>query len=108
PLANLASQTRRLSDQLCNHVLTADDGGFRTVTITVQKFVTGDLFGIEKYLPQGTLVHLTRLREYRGRTAAIDEVLAFAEKSAVRRQVRSAIGQVCEELLMNALYDAPV
>ena len=26
----------------------------------------------------------------------------------MRRQVRSAIGQVCEELLMNALYDAPV
>jgi len=53
-------------------------------------------------------VHLTRLREYKGRTAAIDEVLAYAEKVGVRRQVRSAIGQVCEELLMNALYDAPV
>ena len=26
----------------------------------------------------------------------------------MRRQVRTAIGQVCEELLMNALYDAPV
>ena len=74
----------------------------------MQKFVTGDLFGIEKYLPKGTAVHLTRLREYKGRTAAIDEVLAYAEKVGVRRQVRSAIGQVCEELLMNALYDAPV
>jgi hypothetical protein len=51
---------------------------------------------------------VTRLREYKGRTAAIDEVLAYAEKVGVRRQVRSAIGQVCEELLMNALYDAPV
>jgi hypothetical protein len=35
-------------------------------------------------------------------------VLGFAEESKMRRQVRSAIGQVCEELLMNALYDAPV
>jgi hypothetical protein len=26
----------------------------------------------------------------------------------MRRQVRNAIGSVCEELLMNALYDAPV
>jgi hypothetical protein len=26
----------------------------------------------------------------------------------MRRQVRTAIGSVCEELLMNALYDAPV
>jgi hypothetical protein len=52
-------------------------------------------------------LHLTRLREYKGRTAAIDEVLAYAEKVGVRRQVRTAIGSVCEELLMNALYDAP-
>jgi hypothetical protein len=88
-------------------VLTADDSGFATVAITIQKFVTGDLFGIEKYLPSNADVHLTRLREYKGRTAAIDEVLAYAEKVGVRRQVRMSIGQVCEELLMNALYDAP-
>jgi hypothetical protein len=107
PPSNLASLTRLLGDPRCNHVLTADPSGFATVAITVQKFVTGDLFGIEKYLPTGAAVHLTRLREYKGRTAAIDEVLAYAEKVGVRRQVRSAIGQVCEELLMNALYDAP-
>ena len=108
PPANLAAITALLGDARCNHVLTADDGGLALVTVTVQKFVTGDLFGIEKYLPANTEVHLTRLREYKGRTAAIDEVLAYAEKVGVRRQVRSAIGQVCEELLMNALYDAPV
>src|SRR5678815_4703935 len=108
PPTTLAEYTRLLGDPRCNHVLSADDNGFNMVAITVQKFVTGDLFGIEKYLPTGTEVHLTRLREYKGRTAAIDEVLAYAEKVGVRRQVRSAIGQVCEELLMNALYDAPV
>jgi hypothetical protein len=108
PPSNLASLTRLLVDPRCNHVLTADDSGFATVAVTIQKFVTGDLFGIEKYLPKDTAVHLTRLREYKGRTAAIDEVLAYAEKVGVRRQVRSAIGQVAEELLMNALYDAPI
>jgi hypothetical protein len=107
PPANLAKLTRLLDDPRCNHVLTADDAGFATVAITVQKFVTGDLFGIEKYLPRDAAVHLTRLREYKGRTAAIDEVLAYAEKVGVRRQVRLSIGSVCEELLMNALYDAP-
>ena len=34
-------------------------------------------------------MHLRRLRDYEGRTAAIDEVLAYAEKVGVRRQVRS-------------------
>jgi len=104
----LATYTKLLGDSKCNHVLSADETGFSMVATTIQKFVTGDLFGIEKYLPPSTPVHLTRLREYKGRTAAIDEVLAYAEKVGVRRQVRSSIGQVCEELLMNALYDAPV
>ena len=108
PPTKLAAFTQLLADPRCNHVLTADDNGFHMTSVTVQKFVTGDLFGIEKYLPECTQVHLTRLREYKGRTAAIDEVLGYAEKVGVRRQVRSAIGQVCEELLMNALYDAPV
>ena len=49
-----------------------------------------------------------RLRDYAGRSAAIDTILSHAEEVGVRRQVRSSIGQVCEELLMNALYDAPV
>ena len=53
PPSNLAALTRLLNDPRCNHVLTADDAGFATVAVTIQKFVTGDLFGIEKYLPQG-------------------------------------------------------
>ncbi len=108
PPSTLAAYTKLLEDPRCNHVITADEAGFRMVTVAVQKFVSGDLFGIEKYVPAGTEVHLSRLREYKGRTQAIDEVLLYAEQVGVRRQVRSAIGQVCEELLMNALYDAPI
>jgi hypothetical protein len=78
------------------------------VFVTAQKLLTGDIFGIEKYLPAGTPVHYARLRDFEGRGRAIDTVLQFAEDAKMRRQVRSAIGSVCEELLMNALYDAPV
>jgi hypothetical protein len=53
-------------------------------------------------------VHYVRLRDFEGRGKALDTVLAYAEEAKMRRQVRSAIGSVCEELLMNALYDAPV
>ena len=108
PALSLDKMVNVLDHDLCNHVLRDDDNGLAQLEVCVRKFVTGDLFGIEKYLPEGTEVRLTRLREYKGRTAAIDEVLAYAETVGVRRQVRSAIGQVCEELLMNALYDAPV
>jgi hypothetical protein len=53
-------------------------------------------------------VHYVRLRDFHGRGRAIETVLGYAEQSKMRRQVRTAIGAVCEELLMNALYDAPV
>lgn len=107
PKASLSDLTAYLHDDRVNHVIVGDelDNG---VFVTAQKLLTGDIFGIEKYLPAGTPVHYARIRDFEGRGRAIDTVLEFAEASKMRRQVRTAIGAVCEELLMNALYDAPV
>jgi hypothetical protein len=107
PTAKLGQLTEYLRDDRVNHVVVGDeleDG----VYVTAQKLLTGDIFGIEKYLPEGTPVHYERLRDFEGRGKAIQTILDFAEGAKMRRQVRSAIGQVAEELLMNALYDAPV
>jgi hypothetical protein len=112
PKAPLASLTTLLRDHRCNHVLVGDvtsgSEAEASLHVTAQKLLTGDIFGIEKYLPNGTPVNYFRMRDFQGRSTAIDTVLKFAEENGVRRQVRAAIGQVCEELLMNALYDAPV
>jgi hypothetical protein len=107
PQAKLSDLTAYLKDDRVNHVVVGDelDHG---VFVTAQKLLTGDIFGVEKYLPAGTPVHYARLRDFEGRGRAIQTVLDFAEESKMRRQVRQAIGAVCEELLMNALYDAPV
>jgi hypothetical protein len=107
PEAKLPDLTRLLSDRRINHVIVGDELE-NGVFVTAQKLLTGDIFGIEKYLPQGTPVHYVRLHDFDGRRRAIDTVLEFAEAVRVRRHIRSAIGSVCEELLMNALYDAPV
>ncbi len=105
--ASLPDLTQYLHDDRVNHVVVGDelDHG---VCVTAQKLLTGDIFGIEKYLPEGTAVQYVRLRDFEGRGRAIDTILGFAEEHKMRRQVRNAIGSVCEELLMNALYDAPV
>jgi hypothetical protein len=112
PRAPLASLTALLRDHRCNHVHVGDlapgSESEKALLVTAQKLLTGDIFGIEKYLPSGTPVNYFRLRDFQGRSTAIDTVLKFAEENGIRRQVRAAIGQVCEELLMNALYDAPV
>jgi hypothetical protein len=107
PKAALSELTDYLKDYRVNHVIVGEELD-RGVFVTAQKLLTGDIFGIEKYLPEGTPVHYVRLRDFEGRGKALDTVLAYAEEAKMRRQVRSAIGSVCEELLMNALYDAPV
>jgi hypothetical protein len=107
PRAALCDLTALLQDPRVNHVIVGDELD-RGVFVTAQKLLTGDIFGIEKYLPEGTQVHYLRLHDFEGRGRAIDTVLDFAESARIRRQIRSAIGSVCEELLMNALYDAPV
>jgi hypothetical protein len=107
PKASLSDLTQYLKDDRVNHVVVGDelDHG---VFVTAQKLLTGDIFGIEKYLPLGTDVKYARIRDFEGRGKAIQTVLDYAEAQKMRRQIRSAIGSVCEELLMNALYDAPV
>jgi hypothetical protein len=107
PHAALSDLTSYLRDDRINHVVVGDELE-QGVFVTAQKLLTGDIFGIEKYLPAGTPVHYARLRDFAGRGRAIDTVLMYAEDARMRRQVRTAIGSVCEELLMNALYDAPV
>jgi len=107
PRASLRDLIKYMSDSRMNHVIVGEELD-RGVFVTAQKLLTGDIFGVEKYLPDGTPVNYIRLRDFEGRGKAIDTILAYAEGAKMRRQVRSAIGSVCEELLMNALYDAPV
>lgn len=97
-----------VADQRCNHVIQNDgDRAMDRITATAQKLLSGDLFGIEKYVPNADIQYF-RLQNYHGRSEAIDRIVAFAEEAKVRRQIRQNIAQVCEELLMNALYNAPV
>lgn len=108
PQLPLDRMVRLLDGDACGHLCTDDAPGMTMLTATVAKHVTGDLFGVEKYLPPRTEVGLVRLRDFQGRSTAIDEVLDYADQAGVRSRVRGQIAQVCEELLMNALYDAPV
>tara|TARA_R110002096_G_scaffold42143_3_gene113549 strand:+ start:27733 stop:28707 length:975 start_codon:yes stop_codon:yes gene_type:complete len=105
--APLQEFTTLLNDVRINHIISREEID-RGVFVTAQKLLSGDIFGIERYLPEGTPVHYCRLNDFAGRGKAVDTVLDFAKESKIRSRLRDGIGQVCEELLMNALYDAPV
>jgi hypothetical protein len=83
------------------------DPGDRELGITSEKLVSGDLFGLEKYLAQGAAVAERVVRDDAEKRAAIAQVVAWAEAVGARRPVIHRLASVVDELLMNALHDAP-
>lgn len=75
--------------------------------VTSEKLVSGDLFGLEKYLAAETPIGQRELHDDAAKRAAIAEVCAWAEGVGARRPLIHRIASVADELLMNAMIDAP-
>ena len=86
------------------------DPADRELGITSEKLVSGDLFGLEKYLhdaePQ-SLIGERVVKTDADKRAAIAEVSAWAEAVGARKPIVHRLASVIDELLMNALHDAP-
>jgi hypothetical protein len=76
--------------------------------ITVTKLLHGQIFGLQKYFPWGTTLYHMDVRSYDEKGRAVDVLNAYAELAGARGPVRDRITRVAEELIMNALYHAPV
>ncbi len=72
------------------------------------RVLAGDIFGLEKLVPWGTKVYSMLVGDYQEKSLCIAQITEFAELMGVRRKYREAIEQCVDEMLMNALYDAPV
>jgi hypothetical protein len=79
----------------------------RELGITSEKLVSGDLFGLEKYLARGAAVSERVIHDDAEKRAGIAEVIAWAEAVGARKPVLHRLASVVDELLMNALHDAP-
>jgi hypothetical protein len=91
-----------------DHVIAdADEPDDAELVITTVKLVRGDIFGLEKYLAWGVLVHEKEIAGYTDKRAVLLEVAEYAKEAGARRQAIARIESVADELLMNALYDAP-
>jgi hypothetical protein len=89
-------------------VLVADDLTTATLSATATRLLYGDVFGLEKAMPWGVKIYSTLVGDYQEKSVVISAVSDFATAVGVRRKYRESIEQVLDELLMNALYDAPV
>jgi hypothetical protein len=77
------------------------------LVVTAVKLARRDIFGLEKYLAWGVLVRDREVTGYDDKREALLEVAEYAKEAGARRQTVARIESVADELLMNALYDAP-
>ncbi|MCA9519688.1 MAG: PEGA domain-containing protein [Myxococcales bacterium] len=74
----------------------------------IKKILSGNIFGLDKYLPYGSEIKRIYVSNYAEKSNCIAQVSQYAARMKVRKPIRNAIEQVLDELLMNAIYDAPV
>lgn len=80
----------------------------KNITTTVSKLITQNYFGLEKYLNWGVDVQQRLVTHSARRIDLIDEMETYFKKLGVRQSLLMKCSMVVEELLMNAIYDAPV
>jgi hypothetical protein len=91
-----------------SHVISdADDPDDTELVVTSVKLLSGDLFGLEKYLSWGVKVVAKSILTYEDKREALAAVTSQAKDAGARRPLIARIESVVDELLMNAMYDAP-
>jgi hypothetical protein len=108
PTANLELMVKLLGDGRIASVLAADELSTSTLAASISKLLYGDLFGLEKVMTWGVRVYSSLVGDYNEKSMAIASVGDFAQAMGVRRKYREQIDQCIDEMLMNALYDAPI
>jgi CheY-like chemotaxis protein len=78
------------------------------LTITAQKLIRCDLFGAEKYLLWGTKLHATTLTQASQRPQLVGEIAEQIRARGQSARVASMAMLVTDELLSNAIHNAPV
>ncbi|NJM91133.1 MAG: hypothetical protein HC863_02440, partial [Myxococcales bacterium] len=109
PRSNLGAIVEMLgASERIAAVMVAEAFDVTDLSAVATRILGGDLFGLEKMVPWGTKIHSTLVGDYQEKSLCIAQISEFAEMMGVRRKYRESIEQSVDEMLMNALYDAPV
>ena len=109
PRSNLTAvvDIMQSSDRVAG-MMVAEDFDMKLLSAMATRVLAGDIFGLEKHVPWGAQIHSYLVGDYQEKSLCIAQVSEFAETMSVRRKYRESIEQCLDEMLMNALYDAPV
>lgn len=78
------------------------------LTAMVKRVTDDDLFGLDKIVPAGTEIRAHAVRHYEDKRRAMAAIAALVDATPAARKYRDAIEQSVDEMVMNALYAAPV
>ncbi len=79
----------------------------RDLITTTKKIFRDDIFGVKHYVSYGTESEVYHVRDSELRYEYIDTLRQYCRKHHIRRSITQSVELFCEELLMNAIYDAP-
>lgn len=94
-------------DPRINHFLDASSD-LSDLKMLVGKLSTGAIFGLDWYLKEQASVQYRRIQSYKGRLAAMENFSSFLAEHKARNYLKRTAERIIEELLMNAMYQAPV
>jgi CRP-like cAMP-binding protein len=83
-------------------------GTVKSLLTTLTKILHNNYFGIEKYLAWGTEVKTKKLTNSKDREPVREEMLSHFRSLGIRGSQLDRVQVACEEMMMNAIYDAPV
>lgn len=112
-MADVQGNLRVLSDnRFVNHIVARDPEDrnmtIRYILTTLGKLFNKDIFGVEKYLAWGVEVQKRLVTHSGQREDLRAELYSYFKKMGVRSTVLDRANTALEEMLMNAIYDAPV
>lgn len=79
----------------------------KSLTTTVAKILNNDIFGFEKYLSWGAHVVESKITHSEARRDEIEKMKEHFKTMGVRSTFLDQAHLVADEMLMNAIYDAP-
>lgn len=96
--------------RLVDHVIanTHPDWTTDELRVTLQKIIRKDYFGLEKYLIADTLIHERTITSSKDRETCNIQVQQWIDSCGQSKSIGRLAFGIAEELVMNAIYDAPV
>ncbi|MEZ0391480.1 MAG: cyclic nucleotide-binding domain-containing protein [Pseudobdellovibrionaceae bacterium] len=112
-MESLTINFQRLMDlNFIRNVITRDPedrtGTVKSILTSLSKILHKNYFGVEKYLSWGTDVKTVKVAKSKDRGQLKEGMLTHFKSLGIRGAILDRVQVAAEEMLMNAIYDAPV